>query len=165
MNAINPYQNSMLNGVDVTNRPQAQPQSTHDQRTDNSSPNSKYRDTVTISYQAQQKIADEQLAVTSTDPLNQYRYGDLTTYDNLSFLEKVNPTLLDQRTGLDREKIEEINDKMEAIINDDSIPAEEKEELLKQLAVEKEEEYNKAAEKMTDQAKSEIQEDQTSKLT
>jgi len=50
---------------------------------------------------------------------------------------------------------EKINDKMEDIINNKSIPTEEKAKLLENLAKEKEAEYKKAAEQTEEQAKSE----------
>lgn len=123
----------------------------------------KYKDTVSISFEAQQRSVLDTADLKMPDfgdPLDKYRYGDINTYENMSFLEKANQALLDKRTGLDREKIEEINEKMEAIINDDSIPDEQKQELLTQLAKEKEEEFKKAADKMTDQAKSEEKREQ-----
>ncbi len=114
----------------------------------------KYQDKVSISVQARERA----LINTQSEhegSRNALKYGDLNTYDNMTFIEKAHQAILDKRTGLDREKVEEINDKMEAIINDKSIPAEEKADLLENLAKEKEAEYKKAAEQTEEQAKSE----------
>lgn len=117
----------------------------------------KYKDKVSISFQARERaLTDTQKTQSEQEGnMNALKYGDLNTYDNMTFIEKAHQAILDKRTGLDREKIEEINDKMEAILNDKSIPAEEKANLLENLAKEKEAEYKKAAEQTEEQTKSE----------
>jgi len=117
----------------------------------------KYKDKVSISLQARERVLIDTQKTQSEQEgnMNALKYGDLNTYDNMTFIEKAHQAILDKRTGLDREKIEEINDKMEAILNDKSIPAEEKANLLENLAKEKEAEYKKAAEQTEKQAKSE----------
>jgi len=117
----------------------------------------KYQDKVSISLQARERVLIDTQKTQSEQEgnMNALKYGDLNTYDNMTFIEKAHQAILDKRTGLDREKIEEINDKMEAILNDKSIPAEEKANLLENLAKEKEAEYKKAAEQTEKQAKSE----------
>lgn len=111
------------------------------------------KDTVSISWQARELAAQEQTSEKTSDSIYALKYGQLDTYDNMSVLEKAQQALIDKRIGLDREKIEEINDKMEAIINDETISDEEKESLLAALAEEKEAEYEKAAKRTEEQAK------------
>lgn len=116
----------------------------------------KYQDKVSISLQARERaLIDTQKPQSEQEGnMNALKYGDLNTYDNMTFIEKAHQAIMDKRTGLDREKIEEINDKMEAIINDKSIPEDVKKNLLENLAKEKEAEYKKAAERTEEQTKS-----------
>jgi hypothetical protein len=116
----------------------------------------KYKDKVSISIEARElSLLNAQTSQNkSEENLNALKYGDLNTYDNMTFIEKAHQAILDKRMGLDREKVEEINDKMEAIINDKSIPDDMKSNLLENLAIEKEAEYKKAAERTEEQAKS-----------
>jgi len=115
---------------------------------------SKYQDTVSISLQARERanVDTQETKHKSEGNINTLKYGDLNTYDNMTFLDKAQQAILDKRTGLDREKIEEINDKMETIINDKSISPEQKAEQLEALSKEKEAEYEKAAERTEEQA-------------
>lgn len=117
-------------------------------------------DSVSISFQAYSRLQSDQQDESSGNThqnkgdINRLKYGDLDSYENLNFMEKVRQAMIDKRMGLDREKVEEINEKMEIIIKDESIPAEEKEQLLKQLAKAKDAEYEKAAKRTEEQAKS-----------
>ncbi len=76
------------------------------------------------------KIADRQRESSSSDtPM---------PGDKQSRLTVINQLLLDARLGLDREKLEEIDAKMEEIANDPSLTNEEKKELLLALQEQKE---------------------------
>lgn len=120
--------------------------------------NNDYQDKVSISIQAREQADMEKQVTLNKDEGNLYtlKYGDLNAYDNMTMLEKARQVILDKRMGLDREKIEEINDKMEAIINDESIPDDIKDKLLENLSKEKEAEYKKAAERTEEQEKSKV---------
>ncbi|WP_448248395.1 hypothetical protein [Thalassotalea agariperforans] len=115
----------------------------------------KYQDSVSISVQARQRehITTQTVQDKNEENLYTLKYGDLNTYDNMTFLEKAHQAIMDNRMGLDRDKIEEINDKMEAIINDNAIPEDVKMNLLENLAKEKQAEYKKAADQTEEQAK------------
>lgn len=117
------------------------------------------QDTVSISTEAR-KLANGDSPIEpnfASEGLDKYRngYGYGKTNENMNFMEKVEQALMDRRTGLDREKIDEINEKMEEIINDKSIPAEQKAGMLEKLEEEKQQELDKAAEKTAEQAKKE----------
>jgi hypothetical protein len=87
------------------------------------------------------------------DPMDKYRYGDMGATKNMSFMQQVQQALMDQKIGLDREKIEEIEEKMEEIINDKDMPADQKAEMLQQLNEERKAEFEKAAKNMTELSK------------
>lgn len=112
-------------------------------------------DTLSISIQARELAANAQDSdgALSSDLMNKYKYGDVNTYDNMSFIEKAKQAILDKRVGLDREKVEEINQKMEDIMNDKTIPAEEKAEMLEQLDEEKQKIFEDAAKRTGEDAK------------
>ena len=115
------------------------------------------QDTVSISLEARAR-ADQDQSLTpnnKTDPVNNYSNGSIAASKEMTFMEKVKQALMDQRTGLDREKIEEIEEAMEIIMNDPSIPAEQKAEMLQKLEEEIKAEFEKAAEKMAEQVKKE----------
>ena len=116
----------------------------------NKSPRSN-QDTVSISLEAREIAAqDASLSLNNeAEPLAKYR----THNENkeMSFMDKVKQALMDQRIGIDREKIEEIEEKMKAIIDDKSIPAEQKSEMLYKLEEMKKAELEKAAKRITEQ--------------
>jgi hypothetical protein len=119
------------------------------------------QDTVSISIEAI-KLANGDSPIDpnfASEGLDKYRngYGYGKTNDNMNFMEKVEQALMDRRTGIDREKIDEINEKMEEIMNDKSIPAEKKADMLEKLEEEKQQELEKAADKTAEQAKKEAE--------
>ena len=121
-------------------------------------------DTVSISLEARQYLAHENLTYSPTQSvITQLRYGNSNTYEDMSLLEKANQAILDSRIGLDREKIEDINQKMEDIIDSPNMSNEEKSQLLSQLEQEKEVEYEKVTERVKEQAKSELINKETDK--
>ena len=121
-------------------------------------------DTVSISLEARQYLAHENLTYSPTQSvITQLRYGNSNTYEDMSLLEKANQAILDSRIGLDREKIEDINQKMEDIIDSPNMSNEEKSHLLSQLEQEKEVEYEKVTERVKEQAKSELINKETDK--
>lgn len=128
-----------------------------EQKTEHSRPSTLASDTVSISIEARERAANSSLApqTTSSESMNTLKYGDLNTYENMSFMEKVNQSIQDRRAGIDREEIEEINQKMEDIINDKTIPAEQKAQMLEQLNKEKQNLFEEAAEITAEHAKNE----------
>jgi uncharacterized protein (UPF0147 family) len=143
------------NNVDFSSRnKEILPNTTTDKEKING--DNKYQDKVSISVQARERalVNTQKTQSEHEGNINALKYGDLNTYDNMTYIEKAHQAILDKRMGLDREKIEEINDKMEAIINDKSIPEDVKKNLLENLAKEKEAEYKKAAERTEEQTKS-----------
>ena len=150
MNAINSILSTSANTLSYYTQTLSNEQSAaeHNKNVSNNA------DTVSISVEAR-AAAEKDNTSTYESKGNIYtlKYGDLNAYENMTFMEKAYQSVIDNRTGLDREKVEEINEKMEAIINDKSIPAEEKAQLLESLAKAKEALYKKAAELTEEQAK------------
>ncbi|WP_147302716.1 hypothetical protein [Thalassotalea euphylliae] len=155
MNSVTFYKTN--NPAMVFERSQTQSITADTVNTGHKAEQSTARDRVSISIQAYRQLestADHDAAQQNNGDINRLKYGDLNTYENLSFMEKVQQAMMDKRMGLDREKVEEINEKMDIIIKDETIPPEEKEQLLKQLAKAKDAEYEKAAQLTEQQAES-----------
>ncbi len=70
-----------------------------------------------------------------------------------SMQESINQLILDARIGLDREKLEEIEQKIKEVENNPNLSAKEKEQLLQALQAEKDELIEKAAQRMKEQEK------------
>ena len=155
MNSVTFYKTN--NSAMVFERSQTQSINADTVNTGHKAEQSDIRDKVSISIQAYQQLAsaaDHDVAQQNNGDINKLKYGDLNAYENLGFMEKVRQAMMDRRMGLDREKVEEINEKMDIIIKDETIPPEEKEQLLKQLAKAKDAEYEKAAQLTEQQAES-----------
>lgn len=129
----------------------------NEQKIEHSTPSTTTNDTVSISIEARERAANSSPthSTSSSETMNTLKYGDLNTYENMSFMEKVNQSVQDRRAGIDREEIEEINQKMEDIINDKTIPADQKAEMLEQLNKEKQNLFEKAAEITAEHARDE----------
>ncbi|MGR3970142.1 hypothetical protein [Shewanella sp. 1180_01] len=67
--------------------------------------------------------------------------------DNSNFLQDAMQAILDKRSGIDREKLKELEAKMEEIANDENLSPEQKAEQLKLLQQQKEELLKEFAEK------------------
>lgn len=111
------------------------------ERMASSDESTKYVDKVSISAQAYQAFNEEQLN-------NDYKPGEVmavadnrdrnySTVIREEFLQKINQSILDQRTGIDREKLEELEAKMKEIADNPNLSEKQKEEMLAALEEER----------------------------
>lgn len=112
------------------------------------------QDTVTLSQQAKalmngdnNEASQEEIAPTYVRPQtassllaqNDTSTTDVRGSEKATRFEQMMQNILDQRTGIDREKLEEINAMIEEIANDESLTPEEKTKIIEQLEEMKEE--------------------------
>jgi len=81
----------------------------------------------------------------------QQKHDALAGVDTTNFLSDAMKTMVENRLGVDKEKIEEIEAMMEEVAKDESLSAQEKEKRIEGLQEMLEKEYEKAAEKQANQ--------------
>lgn len=98
------------------------------------------------------RIASGAIEVSNVEAVEKTTKPDaLGHIDTSNFLSDAMKSMVENRLGVDKEKIEEIEAMIEEVAKDESLSAEEKEERIADLQEMLEEEYEKAAEKQAKQ--------------